>query len=424
MKQRLFFCQFIYLFFLFSCSNHKQVESVITLKHQVLDLGENFIGYGGFLALNQGSIVGLDLAQAVQPFFCIKQNGESQTLFRFGNKGQGPDDFLWPASIQFINNKTIGAFDMMSGTYNEFCIPNEHRELKIDKKIKFQMQLSHVLKTAFNQYIGLSVEEEMFLLADSTGMSVTTFFEYPYKDKDERQFVYRSHAYQGALASNPSKNKFVYYSFQGDIIHFYKIENNNIIPIAKIENEYPLYKKINDNNEGVMFDKNGKIGYIAAYATEKFIYAIFSGIKIIEQKSINFEGKILHVFNWNGVLVKEYELDVPCSYLCVSDDDGKIWAIASEPDITLVSFDLETKQNDEIKTNNMYDLNKSQLPDSYGKKYIIEVIKDGANDYEIQQIQDSIKSQLKNSKNIYFDNIDTKIDTITDNTIKIRMNFK
>jgi len=35
----------------------------------------------------------------------------------------------------------------------------------------------------------------------------------------------------------------------------------------------------------------------------------------------------LHVFDWNGVIVKEYELNVPCSYLCISDDDSTIWAL-------------------------------------------------------------------------------------------------
>jgi len=426
MKYKLFFFQFLYLSILCSCINNKQEKSIVILKHHLIDIGENVIGYGGFLAQNQGSIVGLDFAPTVQPFFCIKPYGESQTLFRFGNKGQGPDDFLWPASIQFINNQTIGAFDMMSGTYNIFSIPSEHEELNIDKKIKFQIQLSKVIKTAFNQYIGLSVKEEMFLLADSSGMTINTFFEYPYKDIDERQFVSRSHAYQGVLVTNPLKDKFVYSSFHGEIIHFYRIENNNIETISKIEKEYPIYRKRNDNYDGVEFNINTKAGYIATYATNKFVYAIFSGVKISEIKSVNFEGEILRIFDWNGVLVKEYILDIPCSYLCVSDDDSKIWAIASNPDIALVSFDFENKQNNDIQTQKKPDLNESQLINGNSvQQHTFEITNEGMQDEEKQKILDSIKNQLMNGNNKRIDiNADIIKDTIADNTIKIQLKLK
>ena len=459
MKYRLFMYQLICLFALYGCSNQKQIESITVLNHKNINLGNDYIGYGGFLSFHQDSIVGLDLSPSMPPFFCIMSDGSSQTSFNFGNRGQGPDDFLRPHTIQHINNQTIGVFDMMSRTYSEFRIPNEYEELKIDKKVNFQTQLYQIVKTSFDQYIGLSTEKEMFLLTDSAGVPVGTFFEYPYKDGNERQFVSRSHAYQGVLATNTSKNKFVYSPFQGDIIHFYKIEYNRIKPIAKIENEYPIYKKRDDNNEGVMFNANTKIGYIATYATDKFVYAIFSGISVIEQKSINFEGEILRIFDWNGTLVKEYKLDIPCSYLCVSDDDSKIWAIASNPDIILVSFDLE-KHNDKThkeldakimhnvstisNTNTILDTNKTsgikiaqdvkikkisdlkdgQLVEGRGNKFVFEVTKDGGSDSEMQNIRDSIITQMTKGNELNISNVDTKYDTLPDNTIKIQIRSK
>lgn len=56
----------------------------------------------------------------------------------------------------------------------------------------------------------------------------------------------------------------------------------------------------------------------------------------------NHAGKLLRVFDWNGAIVKEYELDVPCSYMCVADDDTRMWAVATNDDgeIVPVSFDL------------------------------------------------------------------------------------
>ena len=223
MKYKLLCCQFIGFFFLCGCLNSKQAESIAVLNHQTINLDEDFVGYGGFLALHQDIIVGIEMASSMPPFFYFKQNGSSQTLSHFGNRGQGPNDFLMPYSIQYIHNQTMGTWNLMTGTYYEFRIPNENEELKIDKKIRFETPLTRITKTSFNQYIGLSADERMFLLADSTGKPIHTFFEYPYQDNDERQFATRAHAYQGTLATNPSKNKFVYSSFHGEIIHFYAI---------------------------------------------------------------------------------------------------------------------------------------------------------------------------------------------------------
>ena len=330
-------------FLLFSCSFHKQLNSLTILNHRTVDLGNDFVGYGGYLAYNQDFIAGIDFSPSMQPFFCLRQNGSSEILFHFGNKGQGPNDFLMPYSIQHINNDTIGTWDIMSSTYCEFINPHENEELKIEKKIKIQARLSRIVKTVFNQYIGLTFDEGLFLLLDSAGMPVSTFFEYPYQNNDEHQISIRSNAYQGNLVTNPSKNKMVYSSFKGEIIHFYEIENNHINTIAKIEKEYPLYRiERTEGIEGVVSNANGKLGYIATYATDNFVYALFSGETLREHGiRVNYESSTLRIFNWNGVLVEEYKLDVPCSYLCVSDDDMTIWAVASKPDIELVCFDLD-----------------------------------------------------------------------------------
>ncbi len=416
----------VHLFIFCNCSNQKSSKPNITLKHQTINLGEDFVGYGGPLTFYQGTIVGVDLSPAMQPFFHIKPTASRQTLLRFGNKGQGPNEFLMPHSIQRMNNQTIGIFDISSKTFNEFQIPNEQEELKIDRKTEIKSSLYQVIKTSFNQYIGLSIKKDMFLLMDSTGTPVNTFFEYPYKDNSERELAFRAHAYQGTLTANPSKNKFVYSSFQGEIIHFYTIEKNNIKLINKIEKEYPLYRKRDDNYEGVIVDKNNTVGYISTYATDQFVYAIFSGIKTSELKSINFEGQILRIFDWDGTLVKEYGLDVPCSYLCVSDDDSKIWAVASNPNITTVLFDLRNIQSGNTRiTQNTQERKSTHPTNPLGFKYIIEVEKDGVKNEETQKALELIMSQVKNGNRIDIDNSEIKqLDTLEDNTIRIVINLK
>ena len=102
-----------------------------------IDFGDQFIGYGGFLTYFNNTIVGLDFSPSMNPFFYVKLNGSTQTLFQFGNKGQGPNDFIRPQSIQYISGQTIGVFDIMLKTYCEFSIPVETVDVTIVKKVIF-----------------------------------------------------------------------------------------------------------------------------------------------------------------------------------------------------------------------------------------------------------------------------------------------
>jgi hypothetical protein len=316
------------------------------LKHHKIDTGEDFIGNGGLLAVCEDTIIGMDLSQgsSIPPFYCLRSDNKSPSFYHFGSKGQGPNEFLDPYSLQRIGNNVLGVNDVRSRMYCEFSIPPKGEEIKIDKRVKFDVLFSpRAIKTAFNQYVLLvGAGESMFLLADSTGKTVDTFFEYPYRNTDERERYsnrVRFFAYQGSLAANPSRTRFAYSANNGDIIHFYNIENNNIRLIAKIENEYPLYGDRNIPGQvGVALGTESLKGHLGLYATEQFVYALFSGKKVGEPK--HNEATTLRVFDWNGNLSKEYELDVPSRHLCVSDDDSKLWAIALDPDILLVYFDL------------------------------------------------------------------------------------
>ena len=347
-----------------NCSNSKLKEKNTILKHKEIDLNENIIGYGGFLVSYENVIIGTELSQSLPPFYCLVQNEGKHTFYRFGNRGQGPNDFIHPFSIQNIQSGYVGVMDMSSRAYSEFYFPKENEEINIEKKINFGHQLFRIIKTAYNNYIGLSMQEGLFVMTDSIGESIRSFFEYPYSSKSERQLNnrYRSFAYQGNLSTNTSKTKCVYSSFSGEIIHFYNIEKDDIIPIVKIEKEYPIYQNDSDeNNTGIIVGEQSVLGYVSTYATDEFVYALFNGKRRIDLLSQNYEASTLRIFDWNGTLVKEYDLDVPCGFMCVSNDNSKIWAIATEPNNSLVCFDLNDN-NSENSQNNEYE-NKKAITD-------------------------------------------------------------
>jgi hypothetical protein len=208
--------------------------------------------------------------------------------------------------------------------------------------VTFESHPFQVIKTAYDQYVGLSTNEGLLILTDSTGKEYTTFFEYPCRDKNEQAIENhtRAMAYQGIFAANPQKTRCVYASLNGEIIHFYDIQKDNISLIHKIENIYPSYK--HENNAVVTNVKNS-VGYISLSATDQFVYALYCGKTLEELRGadgFSLESTQMRVFDWTGKMVETFTLDVPCRYISVSNDDKTLWAIALTPDITPVYFDL------------------------------------------------------------------------------------
>lgn len=271
------------LVLLCGCRSRERTKTVSVLEQRpAVDMGGQYLGSGGFLAYCEGEVVGIEFKDHQPPFFRLTDGGAPDggapavsRFSYFGSRGRGPNEFLAPFSIQHIDGRTVGVLDAMTKKYHEFDIPSGNELPKITRTVEFRTLSSRLLKTAFDQYIALSFGERMFTLLDPDGTTAGTFFEYPYKDGGERKIASRAYAYQGSIAANPSKTKFVYAPSIGEIIHFYSIEKDRIDVIEKIEKEYPIYRdESQGTTQGVAFDAHGKDGYIALYATDRFVYAI------------------------------------------------------------------------------------------------------------------------------------------------------
>jgi hypothetical protein len=308
-----------------------------------------FIEYGGLMASFENKLIGLD-AKAGRPFYYLDYK-EPDQLHQFGEIGQGPTDFITPFSIQYINRETYGIYDVTKKSFTELALPEKNKEIAIKKEIQVEDKLTfHLMKTACNQHIGIgSYEEGMFLLMDSTGNTISYFFNYPCKDNEEQQIGnrFRAMAYQGILIPDRKGDCFVYACDVGDILHFYKVEKDKIEPVKKEEKMYPIYRAVEreDGGYGAPMSRKNKIGYISGDATNEYVY-LLRGNRSLEyflSEKKEFETDNLVIYNWEGTLIKEIKLDIPCRYICVTPDNKKIWAIANTPEPSLVFFNLNSK---------------------------------------------------------------------------------
>ena len=80
--------------------------------------------------------------------------------------------------------------------------------------------------------------------------------------------------------------------------------------------------------------------HLKACATDEYVYTLYSGRNYKDDKDRAFQSNLIHVYDWEGKLVKKLQLDIDIQQMAVSKDNRKIYAIADLPDPVLVVFEL------------------------------------------------------------------------------------
>ncbi len=327
---------------LIGCNPNKKIGNGILITHQKVDIQNDFIGKSGPIVFVDNKIIGIDY-MLDSCFFYI--DTKSDSLFRFGIRGQGPKEFIYPYTLQTIDEHHFCTYDLNSRAVIQFEV-NGHINMQEKRIVSKNVMSFDYKKIDQNSYLGFGpYKEGMFVISDSLGRVKESFFEYPYKDKDEKSIknYLRSMAYQGIVNFNPAGNKFVYTPTWADIIHLYKISNDSIEVITKIENTYPIYK-VEESNGGFAapLRRSNIANYISSAVTNNYIYLLYSGSKLedyIKTKK-EFQGNTVYVYDWTGEKINTLTLDIPCKSICVSLNDKTLWAIAENPEPELVQFEI------------------------------------------------------------------------------------
>lgn len=83
-----------------------------------------------------------------------------------------------------------------------------------------------------------------------------------------------------------------------------------------------------------------KMGFISAYATDRYVYLLYSDRTLKDYKEKAFMGNVIYQIDWDGNPVSKYETDLPLSQICVSNSDDMVYAIANREENLLVEFAL------------------------------------------------------------------------------------
>lgn len=334
------YISFVIAIGLFGCAEQKKSVETVNVSHRVISNDQLLLATPMSLIYAADRVFGID-RNSQNPFFYINPN--DATDFRtFGAKGQGPDEFLYPTTLQYIGPNKIMCFNAYPSSVIELDIDEIIKGDKFRKtnEINLENIVGYSLATNYNQYVGMGLYDDcMIMLYDSTGRISGRFFEFPNKDEKEQLVSNRVKfmAYQGPFVTNPSKTKVVYAVTSADIIHFYDVSADDIKIIKKHEGSYPDYTPYEEGTSvGATQNATSNLWYISAAATDQFVYLLYSGRSVAQHPMSFWSSEEVHVYDWDGNMVKKYKLDAPCTTLCVSPDDKKLWATANLPDPVII----------------------------------------------------------------------------------------
>ncbi|WP_455672694.1 BF3164 family lipoprotein [Phocaeicola sp.] len=311
----------------------------VLLKHEVVITNDSLvIGAPMKLGYIDGNLIILDYKS--ESFFHWIKLPECKYMGAFGVRGQGPDEFLNIKSLHLICD-TLYAYDFYKSELVQVIPTGE----KLDFKKVLNLPKSWIMDLLpLSKEIYCSTgcfEEGIFHLVDSTGNMLYVSDNYPARDKAEAQLSnqVRYMAYQGCMETD-GNGHIVYLTSQSKQRYIYKLEHDSLIELASYLDSYPQYTSGGGDGFSVIHDVNAPVGYRDVIADDDVFYALYSGRSFKDFQLKSFECPILYAYNWQGELLKTYELDVPITNVCLDKEHHVFYGIANLPDPVLVRFKI------------------------------------------------------------------------------------
>lgn len=309
----------------------------ISLHHQVI-LGENELLLNKVKDIswvNDSVLVILDTNN--ERLFHVVDVRHRTVWGEYGKSGQGPDEFLFLSSLHSDKDGNLVLYDanrresFIGEGYDGGKGMSFLSLFKSDSLFHIELLPVNGGFVASGRY-----DAHRFYFLDKYGRVFYPFGEYPYRDEEERKvsgFV-RSEIYQGRLASDKSGNRFVQATLRAKILSFYKLnKNGNWECVTENKDCFPDYKY-----DLPALPLSSPVGYLDVCADDRQVYALYSGRNYEEAFDRAFCGSVVEVYDWKGVLLKKYLLDIDVQAIDLSRDGNGLYAIAYTPDPALVMF--------------------------------------------------------------------------------------
>ncbi len=264
----------------------------------------------------------------------------------FGRRGEAPEEMLSAANFQFNSLDSLWALDPNKMQITRWKISpstgsaERVEEIKLDKKLVRSLDF-RTMESGFliPDYMG----EHRIWEVDNNGKPIKSSGEIPSETANEKTVrPALAQAWRSFIDYNPDNGILAMATQLGEAIEIYNLKDNTHKVLYGPAGE-PEFKTGKDGS-GI---PNGIMGFNDIKVTNKYIYAVFQGIKFKDklaayQRGERLEdgGRFIYVFDLQGNPVQKYTLDHAIYGIDVNEETNTIVATEVKSDDPIIEFKI------------------------------------------------------------------------------------
>jgi hypothetical protein len=286
-----------------------------------------------------------------QPYLRVIDRRSGAVVGMLGRGGKGPGEFITDPRIGAGDGKSIWVFEFQRGAL---------ARVQLDRQPNSHDSVIYVIQSLgpYSGPIGID-DSTVFLVGsrDSVAFGNVNFHT------GSRQGVGREmHFRSDSLVTSPMRRMGIYWEVDGcrnpagdRIVRFHRAAgrleylNREGAVVREFETPYAVEPEI---ERGELWTRKGRqrVGYGSCTASDEYVFALFSGRHERDYRppsryfpSEAFAYEFLHIFDWNGRLVKVVQLDPPAWWRAAIDTKTfELFGLTDEPEPAVVRYDLRS----------------------------------------------------------------------------------
>lgn len=268
-------------------------------------------------------------------------------VYNFGKRGDGPGELINPGPI-ISHPVYLDVFDGSKMALLRYSVDDIILGDSLAKRTLFQTSLTGIISLVELQdsnYVASGVfQDGRLCLLDKNGNVSAYAGNYPVKeDSGDMPFHVLGVAYQSLMCIQPGGKRTALATRYGEILQIYEWDliKKTADEICCI-NEFAPKLTTNEINGTPNFRPNNetKWGYLSIDATDKYIFALYSG-RIQNEENAFHLGNEVHVFDWDGKPL--YLLRLDCEGTSIAVKDNRLFILAEYADMgnDIVEYNLK-----------------------------------------------------------------------------------